>query len=134
MMSKTPIHDFVKKYIQSGVTRLHMPGHKGSGFLGIEKYDITEIDGADVLYHSGGIIRESEDIAAELSTAQKIGVFNCYASATTDNIYFDGNNIEFSEPGKYLLVVKSEGTGDGNGNGKNANMYLLVNQLKFCHL
>ena len=63
MMSKTPICDFVKKYADSGITRLHMPGHKGSGFLGVEKYDITEIDGADVLYKSEGIIRESEDIA-----------------------------------------------------------------------
>ena len=80
MMSKTPIHDFVKKYIQSGVTRLHMPGHKGSGFLGIEKYDITEIDGADVLYHSGGIIRESEDIASELFGSART-VYSCEGSS-----------------------------------------------------
>ena len=45
----TPIVDFVKRYAESGVSRLHMPGHKGCGALGFEQYDITEIDGADVL-------------------------------------------------------------------------------------
>jgi len=43
-----------------------MPGHKGREVVGCEKYDITEIEGADVLYSSGGIIRESENIASEL--------------------------------------------------------------------
>lgn len=43
-----------------------MPGHKGKSFLGTEKADITEIDGADVLYHSNGIIRQSEENAAVL--------------------------------------------------------------------
>ncbi len=62
----TPICDFVESYIKSGASRLHMPGHKGSSILGIEKYDITEIDGADVLYASNGIIRESEKNAEAL--------------------------------------------------------------------
>jgi len=43
-----------------------MPGHKGQSFLGAEPWDITEIDGADVLYSADGIIRESEDIASSL--------------------------------------------------------------------
>ena len=63
---KTPICDFVERYIKSGLSRLHMPGHKGFGPLGIEERDITEIDGADVLYASNGIIRESEKNAEEL--------------------------------------------------------------------
>lgn len=45
---------------------MHMPGHKGHVFLGCEPIDITEIDGADVLHHAQGIIRESENNAAEL--------------------------------------------------------------------
>ncbi len=65
-MIKTPICDFVRDYAQSESLRLHMPGHKGKDFLGIERFDITEIDGADVLYNSNGIIRESESIASEL--------------------------------------------------------------------
>ena len=79
-MSKTPIFDFVKKYAESGKSRLHMPGHKGFGFLGIEKYDITEIDGADVLYHSEGIIRESENIASELFGSART-VYSCEGSS-----------------------------------------------------
>lgn len=63
---KTPICDFVDKYKNSGRLRLHMPGHKGKNFLGIEGYDITEISGADVLYNANGIIRESEENAAKL--------------------------------------------------------------------
>lgn len=62
----TPIVDFVKKYANSEVLRLHMPGHKGNSVLGIEKLDITEIEGADVLYKADGIIKESEENVARL--------------------------------------------------------------------
>ena len=62
----TPIADFVKKYIESDRLRLHMPGHKGANFLGYEMYDITEIDGADVLYGASGIIKESMNNAGRL--------------------------------------------------------------------
>lgn len=68
---KTPICDFVKTYGDSGATRLHMPGHKGVDRLGCEHHDITEIGGADVLYRSGGIIRESEENAAALFGAAR---------------------------------------------------------------
>lgn len=70
-MTLTPICDFVKRYAQSGSLRLHMPGHKGKPFIGCESLDITEIEGADVLYHAEGIIRESEDNAARLFTTAK---------------------------------------------------------------
>lgn len=63
---ETPICDYVKTYADSGALRLHMPGHKGKSYLGMEGMDITEIDGADVLYASEGIIRKSEENAAEL--------------------------------------------------------------------
>ncbi len=62
----TPIVDFVKKYADSKALRLHMPGHKGESVLGCEKYDITEINGADVLYAASGIIDESQKNAAKL--------------------------------------------------------------------
>ena len=62
----TPIVDFVKKYSLSGVSRLHMPGHKGVSFLGCENLDITEINGADALYQAQGIIAESEKNATSL--------------------------------------------------------------------
>ena len=62
----TPICDFVRKYADQDMLRFHMPGHKGSGFLGLERLDITEISGADSLYEAGGIIRESEENASAL--------------------------------------------------------------------
>ena len=62
----TPIVDFVTRYADSGALRFHMPGHKGKPFLGCEERDVTEIDGADVLYSPSGIIRESEDNASAL--------------------------------------------------------------------
>ena len=43
-----------------------MPGHKGKLRLGPEPWDITEIAGADELYHPTGIIRQSEENAASL--------------------------------------------------------------------
>lgn len=63
---ETPIFDFVKKYADSGTSRLHMPGHKGTGPLGCERWDITEIMGADSLYEASGIIAQSEKNAAAL--------------------------------------------------------------------
>ena len=63
---KTPIYDFVQSYIQSHTARFHMPGHKGKPYLGCEVGDITEIDGADVLYSACGVIDESECNASAL--------------------------------------------------------------------
>lgn len=63
---KTPICDFVERYKNSQVLRLHMPGHKGVGALGVEALDITEISGADSLYDAHGIIAESEENAGRL--------------------------------------------------------------------
>lgn len=63
---ETPICDFVRNYCQSNALRMHMPGHKGKGSLGMEPLDLTEIDGADELYHAHGIIRQSEENAAAL--------------------------------------------------------------------
>lgn len=65
-MIGTPIVDFVEKYAKENKTRFHMPGHKGVPFLGLEALDITEIDGADDLYHADGIILESEKNASFL--------------------------------------------------------------------
>ncbi len=62
----TPICDFVRNYAESKKTRMHMPGHKGSGVLGVEALDITEISGADSLYEANGIIKESENNASSL--------------------------------------------------------------------
>lgn len=66
MSTTTPIVDFVRRYAQSGTSRLHMPGHKGQSLLGFEPWDITEIKGADELYRADGIIAQSEANATRL--------------------------------------------------------------------
>ena len=66
----TPICDFVRQYAETETLRLHMPGHKGNALLGMERLDITEIDGADSLYEATGIIRQSEANASALFGAE----------------------------------------------------------------
>jgi len=72
-MMKTPICDFIAEYAKGDVLRLHMPGHKGCSIdtAWDFSHDITEIDGADVLYHSDGIIEESQQNARTLFSTQK---------------------------------------------------------------
>ena len=60
----TPIYDFLTAYADRDMLRLHMPGHKGKG--DVERYDLTEICGADSLYEADGIIRESEENAGKI--------------------------------------------------------------------
>jgi len=62
----TPICDFVRRYAERDPLRLHVPGHKGAEYLGMERLDITEIDGADSLYEASGIIARSEENASRL--------------------------------------------------------------------
>lgn len=76
----TPIRDFVLRYCDEAPARFHMPGHKGKGLLGFEKYDITEIDGADVLYSPSGIIKESEKNASELFSSFRT-FYSCEGSS-----------------------------------------------------
>ena len=73
---KTPICDFVREYAAAHPMRLHMPGHKGTSFLGAEPLDITEIDGADNLYNAGGVILQSEQNAGSL--------FGCHTFYSTE--------------------------------------------------
>ena len=72
----TPICDFVAQYNSISPLRMHMPGHKGKSALGIEHLDITEIEGADSLFHATGIIHESELNAGEL--------FGCHTFYSTE--------------------------------------------------
>ena len=69
---RTPILDFLKDYAHRDPVRMHMPGHKGKGPLGVERLDLTEVQGADSLYEASGIIAESERIAGELFGADTL--------------------------------------------------------------
>lgn len=97
----TPIAEFVDNYAKSSKARLHMPGHKGVQFLGIEKFDITEIKGADELYSPEGIILESEENASALFGTKKT-VYSTGGSSQSINamLYLAGtrsnSNIVFA--------------------------------------
>ena len=76
----TPIIDFIKGYEEKNPLRLHVPGHKGKGFLGVESLDITEINGADSLYFANGIIKESENNASAIFESQST-FYSCEGSS-----------------------------------------------------
>lgn len=63
----TPVCDFLEEYQKKEIKRFHMPGHKGKD---ADKYDITEVTGADSLYDACGIIMESEKNASEIFGAR----------------------------------------------------------------
>ncbi|MBQ9914319.1 MAG: amino acid decarboxylase [Clostridia bacterium] len=63
---KTPLCDFIDGYVKENKTRFHMPGHKGRAFIGSEEYDITEVEGADVLYGAHGVLKESMENASRI--------------------------------------------------------------------
>lgn len=114
-MMKTPICDFVRRYADSDAVRLHMPGHKGASVLGFEKLDITEIDGADVLYSASGIIKESEANAASL-----------FGSALT-KYSTEGSSLSIRAM-LYLAVMaaKSEGKRPLIAAGRNAHKVFMT--------
>lgn len=101
---KTPICDFVNEYKTSGKMRLHMPGHKGKDFLGVEGYDITEIDGADVLYNANGIIRESEENAAKLFGTAKT-LYSAEGSSLSIRAMLYLATLHAKENGKKPLIA-----------------------------
>ena len=72
---KTPIHSFLENYSERNAVRCHMPGGKGRN----NAFDITEIEGADNLYESEGIIRESEELASSLFDSGST-LFSCGGS------------------------------------------------------
>lgn len=67
----TPVFDVLKGYQLEGMSRFHMPGHKGKGPLGCEGWDITEIKGADALYEAEGVIAQAEANTTALFGSQR---------------------------------------------------------------
>lgn len=67
----TPVADYINAYKKNNYIRLHVPGHKGKDGGLQECCDITEIDGADVLYHETGILKESQLNASRLFGTKK---------------------------------------------------------------
>ncbi len=73
-MNKGPLTQAVKAYLEKDMARLHMPGHKGVGegpFRELLPWDITEVAGADSLFHADGPILELEKRLAALYGAKR---------------------------------------------------------------
>lgn len=66
------LNDRLKKYQDSNMTRMHMPGHKGNPQLVPSYYadDLTEIEGLDNLHCPTGVLEKLEEDAAGLWGAQ----------------------------------------------------------------
>lgn len=59
----------LEKHDSDGVLAFHMPGHKRKGYdflLGVDKIDITEIDGFDNLHDAKDVILQAENLASEV--------------------------------------------------------------------
>ena len=110
----TPICDFVERYAKSNGLRLHMPGHKGKSFLGVEQLDITEIQGADSLYEASGIIARSEENAGKL--------FGC------KTIYSAEGSSQCIRAMLYLAMLYAKGAGEQPivAAGRNAHKSFLT--------
>ena len=68
----TPILDFVNGYASSGMSRFHMPGHKGHapfGDAGLYALDTTELNCTDNLYQPAGAIAEAQALYAKAAGA-----------------------------------------------------------------
>lgn len=73
---ETPIYSALKQYAGLDILRLHMPGHAGIGFnqqefKALAALDLTEIRGMDDLHLPTGIIKESQQLMAEIFGSAK---------------------------------------------------------------
>ncbi len=79
--NKAPLAEAVERHHQAGFISFHMPGHKGCAeqyphaeqLLGQAVFDsdLTELAGLDALHAPAGVIREAEQLAADLFGAER---------------------------------------------------------------
>ena len=91
----TPICDFVAQYAQNAPARFHMPGHKGVKSLGCEDRDLTEIHGADDLFHASGIIAQSEQNATALFGCPTVYSAECSSLCIRAMLFFAYTQANF---------------------------------------
>ena len=94
-----------------------MPGHKGIGE--IEKYDLTEIRGADSLYEANGIIKESEENASRL--------FGCYTLYSTE-----GSSLAIRAMLHLALLMRSDDKNPLILAGRNAHK-VFISAAALCN-
>lgn len=68
------LYDRLSEYSVSDYYGFHMPGHKRRPVEGVKlpyEIDITEIEGFDDLHHPAGILKEAQELAAEVYGAEE---------------------------------------------------------------
>ena len=104
---KTPVFDALKGLMEENSVSFHMPGHKGKNTL-IEwgKYipyiDTTEVEGVDNLLEPRGIIKESQELAAQVYGA-KSTIYG--VNGSTGSIYIALSTI--TKPGDKVLIQRN---------------------------
>ena len=101
----TPIKDFVNNYAKKNKLRLHVPGHKGKDYIGVEKFDLTEIDGADCLYNASGIIKTSQLNASNIFNANTFYSTEGSSLSIRAMVYLALKNSKSSSP--YILAGRN---------------------------
>lgn len=99
----TPLRKAVDEYVNKGLSRFHMPGHKGAEcFPDYYKYDITEVEGADSLFEASGAIREAEERFAEI-----YGAGASLLSAGGSTLCIQGMLATFLNPGDTVIMCRN---------------------------
>lgn len=104
----TPIVNFLTEYSNTHQVRPHMPGHKGrspladSRFKSMYAFDITEIEGADSLYESNGIIAKSEKNASEL-----FGTKATYYSCSGSTLCIQAMLFMMKQEGRKIFAMRN---------------------------
>ena len=69
------LYQALSEYAETDFYPYHMPGHKRNPDAGEKaayyRFDITEIDGFDNLYHAEGILKEAQERANRLYGAEE---------------------------------------------------------------
>lgn len=96
----TPIIEMLERVAKENRARFCMPGHKGKqGFLpeAVHALDITELPGADNLYHPDGAIRKSQELHAKHIGAREsfflVNGSSCGAQAAVLSVLCPGDTV-----------------------------------------
>ena len=106
MVTMTQLLDFMNQYQQNGWSRFHMPGHKGNfpalRLTDMQRFDITEIAGADCLYQAQGTIRNLERQIAGI-----YGVSDTVISAGGCTLCIQTMLAAVCNPGDEIIAVRN---------------------------
>ena len=109
-MMDTPICDFVKAYREKNGLRMHMPGHKGRGFLGMEEMDITEIAGryTDIYCFTKGNVAFVYQIAPRRNVVYGLGNESApvYRICTRESVFVVCEYLVSFRVGEYLFNTR----------------------------